>query len=343
MMQDHNFTDDVFDENHGASPLRYILVTVFYIPCMIITFIGNTFVLMAYGRDRRIRESITHAYILNLAFADLLVGVVLLINAEIFYTRTWSLGGWMCILAWVLDFSATNVSMLTIIAISVDRCLMVQNPLRHRSRQTFKQVAIICSILWTICIASHATLALTFSSRTDFLRDEERIASCDLGYGNNVAIISVMFVIGYLLPGLSVFFLNLKVYSQLKRRSSTFQTTLTLDPLGSRELPIGGRQHHRTSSVRYNDMRIHRSSTTSLQHRKFARFLTLLLIVFVLCWSPFYIYHCYIFVTSTGNYSVVVDNVASLILWSNSAINPFLYAFTNVLFKENFMNFLRCK
>lgn len=151
-----------------------------------------------------------------------------------------------------------------------------------------------------------------------------------------------MSVVGYLVPGLCVFSLNLKVYFQLKRRSSNFQPRLSMDQLGPSEVPFkDGRT--RTSSCRLNDIRIHGSSASGFQHRKAARFLTFLLIVFVLCWSPFYIYHCYTFVTSWGNYSVVVDNVVSLILWSNSAINPFLYAFTNVFFKENFMHFLRCK
>ncbi|XP_003726080.2 D(2) dopamine receptor [Strongylocentrotus purpuratus] len=297
---------------------------------------------MAYMRDSRIRENITYAYILNLALADLLVGVVLVINTGSFYTGTWSFGGLLCILAWVLDYSATTVSVLTIIAISVDRYLMVQNPLRHRSRQSCKKVAIICSILWITCLAAHSTLAFTYSSRTGFMHDENRIAACDLGYGNDVVIISMMSVVGYLVPGLCVFSLNLKVYFQLKRRSSNFQPRLSMDQLGSSEVPFkDGRT--RTSSCRLNDIRIHGSSATGFQHRKAARFLTFLLIVFVLCWSPFYIYHCYTFVTSWGNYSVVVDNVVSLILWSNSAINPFLYAFTNVFFKENFMHFLRCK
>lgn len=216
MMDHHNITEDIFEEHHEISYLRYVLVSLFYVPCMVMIFIGNTFVLLAYSRDRRIRENITYAYILNLALADLLVGIVLVINTKSFYTGTWSFGGLLCILAWVLDFSATTVSVMTIIAISVDRYLMVQNPLRHRSRQSCKKVAIICSILWITCLAAHSTLAFTYSSRTGFMHDENRIAACDLGYGNDVVIISMMSVVGYLVPGLCVFSLNLKVYFQLK-------------------------------------------------------------------------------------------------------------------------------
>ncbi|XP_784582.2 adenosine receptor A1-like [Strongylocentrotus purpuratus] len=234
----------------------------------------------------------------------------------------------------VLDYTAADMSVMTIIAISVDRYLMVHNSIRHLSRQSHRKVAIICSILWMTCLAAHSTLAFTYSSRTGFLHDENRIAACDLGYGKNLVVLIVMFLIEFLVPAICVSALNLTVYFRLKRRTNKLQTRQ-------------GRDHQvssasRTTSFENDDMQIHGSGSGS-QHQKAARFLALLLIVFTLCWLPFYINGCYTFFNSSGVQNEALTHLVSFVLWMNSAINPFLYAFTNVFFKENFKQFLRCK
>ncbi|XP_787355.2 octopamine receptor beta-2R-like [Strongylocentrotus purpuratus] len=333
-MDPYNLTTGIPEVQQDISYVRYVLVSVFFLPCAIVIFVGNTFVLLAYKRDKRIRRNTTNAYILNLAVADLLVGVDMAIHFPIYLTGKCKFGGAFCIVLMALDYTATDMSIMTIIAISVDRYLMVHNSLRHLSRQSHKKVAINCSILWMTCLAAHSTLAFTYSSMTGFLHDENRIAACDLGYGKNLVVLIVMFLIEFLVPAICVSALNLTVYFRLKRRTNKLQTRQ-------------GRDHQvssvsRTTSLENDDMQIHGSGSGS-QHQKAARFLALLLIAFTLCWLPFYINGCYTFLYSSGLHNEALTHLVTFVLWMGSAINPFLYAFTNVFFKENFKHFLRCK
>ena len=340
MMDPSNLTTGIPEVQQDIPYLRYVLVTVFFLPCAIVIFVGNTFVLLAYKRDKRIRRNTTNAYILNLAVADVLVSVVMVLYVPLYLTGKWKFGGAFCVVMWVLDYTATDMSVMTIVAISVDRYLMVHNSLRHLSRQSHKKVAIICSILWMTCLSSRSTLAFTYSSRTGFLHDENRIAVCDIGYGKNLVVLIIMFLIEFLVPAICVFVLNLTVYFRLKRRTNRLQTRQ-----GRYHLPSAVSLDDRasqTTSCENDDMRIHRSASGS-QHQKAARFLALLLSVFVLCWLPFYINDCYTYFRFSGVRNEALTHLVSFVLWLNSAINPFLYAFTNVFFKENFKQFLRCK
>ncbi|XP_030844458.1 histamine H4 receptor-like [Strongylocentrotus purpuratus] len=341
MMDSYNTTTGISEVQHDISYVRYVLVSVFFLPCAIVIFVGNTFVLLAYKRDKRIRRNTTNAYILNLAVADLLVSVVMAIHFPLYLTGKWEFGGASCIIFMVLDYTVTDMSVMTIIAISVDRYLMVHNSLRHLSRQSHKRVAIICSILWIICLATQSTLAFTYSSRTGFVHDENRIATCDIGYGKNLGVIIMMFLVEFLVPAICVFALNLKVYYRLKRRTDMLQTRQGRDHLVSYAAPLDDRASQTTFSEN-NYMRIHGSASGS-QHQKAARFLALLLIVFTICWLPYYINDCYTYFHLSGARNEALTHLVVFILWMNSAINPFLYAFTNVFFKENFKQFLRCK
>ncbi|XP_030844459.1 D(2) dopamine receptor A-like [Strongylocentrotus purpuratus] len=340
MMDHYNLTTDIPEVQQDISYVRYVLVSVFFLPCAIVIFVENTFVLLAYKRDKRIRRNTTNAYILNLAVSDLLVSVVMAIYVPVYLTGTWKFGGASCVVLWVLDYTATDMSVMTIIVISVDRYLMVHNSLRHRSRQSHKKVAIICSILWITCLAAHSTLAFTYSSMTGFMHDENRIAGCELGYGHSPVVLVLMFLVEFLVPAICVFALNLTVYFRLKRRSNMLQTRQSRSHL-STAVPLNDRASQ-TTSWENDGMRIHGSASGS-QHQKAARFLALLLIVFIFCWLPFYINECYAFLYCSGVHNEALTDLVSYIMWINSAINPFLYAFTNVFFKENFKQFLKCK
>ncbi|XP_071944880.1 histamine H2 receptor-like [Antedon mediterranea] len=79
------------------------------------------------------------------------------------------------------------------------------------------------------------------------------------------------------------------------------------------------------------------------RHRKAAVTLTILVFVFAVCWTPFNI----VLIWSIVSEDLTDDTVWHIViylLWSNSAINPFLYALTNVKIREVFYKFfcLKC-
>lgn len=75
------------------------------------------------------------------------------------------------------------------------------------------------------------------------------------------------------------------------------------------------------------------------RHRKAAITLGVLVAVFFVCWLPYYI--CAIIKSFTKDF--VGDRTWEIVTyfqWCNSTINPFIYGFTNLLFRRNFVKFM---
>nr|XP_054773455.1 D(1B) dopamine receptor-like [Lytechinus pictus] len=207
------------ENGRRLSALRISLVCFLYLPLAGITILGNLLVFGAYRRDKRIRCKTTNTFILNLAIADLLVGVVMLINAPMYVTEKWFFGREFCIIVWAIDYLSTDMSVITIVAISVDRYLMVRNALQHHLRQSRKRIVLIFWCLWFLCSLVHTSLAFCYSARTDYKYLQNQ--TCNLEYRRDKTLVVLMFLIEFVLPVTCLFVLNWKVFIHIKRRGSS--------------------------------------------------------------------------------------------------------------------------
>lgn len=379
-------------QHHSPSATRILLVCFLYLPFAALTVTGNIFVLVAYKRDERIRKNTTNTYILNLAIADLLVGMVMLINTPMYVTDDWYFGRVFCIFVWAIDFTSTDMSVITIIAISLDRYLMVRNTIRHRFHQSRRRIALAFVIVWLLCLLIHMCIAFIYSASTQY--KYLKYQTCNLEYRRNKTLVISMFLVEFVVPVTCLFLLNTKVFIHIHRQGSRIklhqrQKTKTVDyniNLGkdkasglyetnsihltsyrvlcirngtTYELPTGvdtadGSSYAQTiltvdlreqtpARSRDNEIRVHRFSNAHSRHHKAAKLLTALLIVFIISWLPYYIYDCIVLINGDEAADEVVTQVLTFILWGNSAINPILYAFTNIHYKQNFMQFLHLR
>lgn len=206
-------------EDTGLFVTRIVLVCFLYLPLAAITVLGNIFVLAAYRRDERIRKKKTNTFILNLAIADLLVGLVMLINTPKYIKDKWYFGREFCIFTWAIDYMSTDMSVITIIAISVDRYLMVRNTMKHQLiHQSRRRLALIFSVIWFLCIFVHISLAFSYSAKTDY--KYLKYQTCNLEYRREKALVISMCLVEFVLPVVCLCLLNTKVFLHIQRRGS---------------------------------------------------------------------------------------------------------------------------
>ncbi|XP_030844206.1 muscarinic acetylcholine receptor M3-like [Strongylocentrotus purpuratus] len=112
---------------------------------------------------------------------------------------------------------------------------------------------------------------------------------------------------------------------------------------------INGNVGVRTSSLHQpvvgKDQTNGRSAATKTKgalskHRKAALVLTILSCCYFLCYTPYNICSIVYAICKFECENKLVWEVTSYLLWCNSAINPFIYAATNVHFRRNFRRFL---
>lgn len=104
---------------------KNILVAVILFVIVIVTIGGNVIVLLAFGLEKKLRNTFT-LYVANLAFTDLMVGSV----AMLFYTFDtvlgyWPFGQFMCGIWIFFDYAMTFASVFTLVAISFDRSVVM--------------------------------------------------------------------------------------------------------------------------------------------------------------------------------------------------------------------------
>eukprot|EP00057_Strongylocentrotus_purpuratus_P028841 XP_011683315.1 PREDICTED: uncharacterized protein LOC105447216 [Strongylocentrotus purpuratus] len=147
--QFNNRTPVLSSEDSNLPLSTSIPVVVIYGILIATTVIGNLFVIISYFQDRKLRQRPANLIILNLAFADLIVGLVpLTVNPTIIVSGRWLFGEYFCRLYRVIDYLAVYVSVVMIVFISIDRYLLVTKPIKHRLLVTRKRVRYAIMSAW---------------------------------------------------------------------------------------------------------------------------------------------------------------------------------------------------
>ncbi|XP_063962020.1 uncharacterized protein LOC129270546 [Lytechinus pictus] len=131
-------------------------------------FIGNIFVIIERGRDRK-KFRVQAFLIFNLAISDCLMGVYMLIIASadahyrhvyVFHAEKWKASG-MCKLAGILASLSSEVSVLILTTITIDRFLCITFPFsqKHLGR---KSARITAAAIWVVCLIYSVIPAIPF-------------------------------------------------------------------------------------------------------------------------------------------------------------------------------------
>ncbi|XP_002737377.1 5-hydroxytryptamine receptor 6-like [Saccoglossus kowalevskii] len=116
------------------------------------TIFGNTIVLIAVCKQKTL-HTISNYFLVSLAMADLLVGIVVMPPAMLLKVfRSWLLGATFCSLWTSLNLMLTNASILSLCIISIDRYLLITQPLKYKQKMTPLRALILIVSTWIFAI-----------------------------------------------------------------------------------------------------------------------------------------------------------------------------------------------
>ncbi|XP_028265784.1 adenosine receptor A1 [Parambassis ranga] len=263
---------------------------------------GNALVVCAVcvGIRDSLREP-TFCFLVSLAVADFLVGVAAVPLAVV-------LDGWvsltpdLCLLLSCVVLVLTQASVLSLLAIAIDRYLRLHTPLRYKSLATQKRTWLAVSVCWVLsCLLgftplfgwhnySPLTSNNTSSSSSSFI-----LPPCTF-----LSVISLPFMVYFnflgcvMAPLLVMTLLYIRIFWSLQGRlkDSCPQAQASL-----------------------------------LRERRLACSLALVLILFAGCWIPLHLMNCLLLFQ--GPHAVTQGTLYTGILLShaNSAVNPVVYAY----------------
>ncbi|XP_070568597.1 relaxin receptor 2-like [Ptychodera flava] len=278
-----------------------------------LAFIGNIFVLIVrcvLKEDNRVHSF----FIVNLSFADLLMGLYLFIIAVhdviyrgeyIKFDLSWRTS-WICKLCGFLSFVSSEASVLILTVITLDRLFSIVYPFKFKNR-TIKLAFLIMATMWSICIFL-AVLPLI---------DHLEYFSVFFYGGNGVCLplhIDEPMTNGWEYSLFIFTFINLVAF-----------------------LFIAFAYAAMFNAIRQSRTNIR--STTENQDYMLAKRFTLIVATDFVCWMPIIILKLVALAGVKVNGDIYAW-MAVFILPVNSALNPILYTMTTKLFKQKMLRAL---
>ncbi|XP_022092336.1 trissin receptor-like [Acanthaster planci] len=290
---------------------------------------ANALVIFVLARNRTSTSNI-NMYLLNLAvvdFAFLLFIVPIKLNTYIVSSRhMWNLGTAMCKLSIYVVYVNMTVSILTLVALAINRYNAVMRPVSCRSNRSKAHAVAIIIVIWVVSLSSQSPAVVVADVVVMPVSHRAPITPVCLEnwptYEAVRAFKGVNFGAFYCVPLLVVSICYLRMARALQRSAH-----FTRAESGGESALASGLQRQQTS------------------RRKVARMVHILVLAFALCMLP---WHVLMFITSEP--SIVLDSTLMLYLgiftrlavYLNSCLNPLLYSFFSQNFRANLRKSCAC-
>lgn len=326
------------------------------------TVFGNTLVIAAVIRERYLHTA-TNYFVTSLAFADCLVGLVVMPFSALYEVlqHRWYFGINWCDVWRSLDVLFSTASILNLCVISLDRYWAITDPFTYPTRMSRKRACILIAGVW-VCSGAISFPAILWwrAARTEDVPPFKCPFTDSLGY------LIFSSTISFYLPLFVMVFTYYKIYraAVIQTRSLKLGTKQVIMASGEMELTLrmhrGGEAKHdlyqpavnssasddvselegplnglsRQSSSRMlhskqlgKNFSLSRKLSKFAKEKKAAKTLGIVMGVFIVCWLPFFV------VNLLSGFCVrciwqeeLVSAVVTWLGWINSGMNPVIYA-----------------
>ena len=354
-----------------------IILGIFLTLITLASVFGNFLVCVAIYRERSLRITCNY-YILSLAIADLLVSLLvfpLSTGLVIAQPPAWTFGHFLCFLFVFGDVMFCTASILNLCAISVDRYRAIATPMDYAMNRSLKSTCVVIVACWCISALVALVMVLTFREETNVFLENEMCA-----LPSHPAFVVVSSLISFFVPSIVMIALYIKIIQVMRSRSG-WNRSKTVQIRSSRIMPQKSNGESSSSSQTAQDtgkgkttpsqavsdqastkptqnikqsnpglsdqqcdssgVIINKRKAIVSKERKAAKTLGIVMVVFFLCWAPYFCGH--ILNSVCCELSFTVYQVLTWLGYANSALNPLLYTMFNPDFRAAFYKILTCK
>ncbi|XP_009808943.1 C3a anaphylatoxin chemotactic receptor [Gavia stellata] len=315
--------------SHEQAPVYYASESIVSIAIFVIVFIigipGNGLVIWVAGL--KMRRSVNIVWFLNLAVADFMCCLSLPFSVvHLALHEHWPYGWFLCkVIPSVIIFTMF-ASIFLLMAISIDRCLLVMKPVWCQNHRTVKFVSLICSGIWILALIFCCPV---FHYRETSIYDDK--IECRYNFGDDE-------VLDYTNDSVNV---SLEEYSPLAYDGndswgnfyeSDYSVPLALVVINVTRVVFGFVLPFGIMAVCYALIAFRTRANQSHKPRnRMLRTIALVVAAFFICWAPYHVVGILHFVPTLGagprESLILWDHLSIALAYANSCINPLLYVF----------------
>ncbi|XP_028654839.1 trace amine-associated receptor 1-like [Erpetoichthys calabaricus] len=288
-----------------------VLYTVLW-TTVAVTVFGNLLVIISIAHFRQLHTP-TNCLVLSLAVTDFLLGGIVMPPISVQLVETcWYLGDIYCkvYLGAVIMLCTASVSHLSFI--SIDRYFAVCHPLTYKTKITVPVTLNLILFCWTLSAVvgfGIIFLELNLKGIEDVYQKVKCVGSCILMQNEASGLVSSLF--SFYIPGFVMVCIYLKIFAVARRQARSIRD------LG-----------HQNQSAEEKKKLASRKRET-----KAAKTLAIVLGVFLICWSPFFLCNVINPLTNHNAPQFVIETLA-FIGYMNSTFNPLVYGFFYSWFRK---------
>ncbi|XP_055898530.1 gonadotropin-releasing hormone receptor-like isoform X3 [Biomphalaria glabrata] len=340
-------TTEPFNSSFGEAPkftTASLTKAVVFGVMFLISFVGNVATLVQMRRLRR-RKSTINTLIVNLALADLLVSFFCIAGDSVWAaTVQWLAGNIVCKLFKYMQVFALYLSTYITVAISLDRCVAVLDPMRRN--EAAHRVRLMISFAWIFSALFSIPQIVVFSAikgpfKEDFYQCVTFGAYDSPWQSQMYAIASLMLM--FVLPLAVIGTAYGLIFTTISRKSREHSVLDGIQlPSGKSWVtrwvnykyyfcmamcssPLSGKSASIMTSCSSDPSRAPvRSHLLRKAKRKSLRMSFVIVLASIVCWTPYYI----IFIFTTFLNTVIdpqIFNCFAIFGLSNSLLNPIIY------------------
>lgn len=318
----HNESNVANDEPYYSfsAAFKYPVSTC-YIIIISVAIIGNFIVCCTILVDRNLRNNPTTLFLLSLASSDLVMATVVApLDLDIFFLRwVWLHGEVMCEIWSTVFLIAVPTSILTLLAVSVDRYKSLSDPLNKFRRTRFmtrKKAVIVIFLIWAYSVV-FASLPL-MGWRTHPGESVIFAGICWFPYTRIYN--SLTYFLNFMLPLLVTCGIYTKIYHIARNRSNNVTA----------------------ARCECGKLTFSQETNRYLGNLKAAKTISMFVGVFFFCWVPYSTYIIIISLCSSCTDIIPLEAYPFTLMFGylNAALNPFLFAFRSKNFKDIYSKML---
>ncbi|XP_051909615.1 muscarinic acetylcholine receptor M5b [Hippocampus zosterae] len=214
-----NSTFDNTTHTQAAPHSLWEVITIATVSAIVslITIVGNVLVMVSFKVNSQLK-TVNNYYLLSLAFADLIIGV-LSMNLYTTYILMgyWSLGSLACDLWLAMDYVASNASVMNLLVISFDRYFSITRPLTYRAKRTPKRAALMIGLAWLVSFVLWAPPILCWK----YIVGEEKESEdqCQIQFLTEPVITFGTAIAAFYIPVSVMTILYCRIYKETQKRT----------------------------------------------------------------------------------------------------------------------------
>ncbi|XP_053949839.1 allatostatin-A receptor-like [Anastrepha ludens] len=314
---DGNFTfppDNLLD--FEIDPLERVvstIVPVFFGIIGLAGLLGNALVILVVVANQQMRST-TNLLIINLAISDILFVIFCVpFTATDYVLPEWPFGNLWCKFVQYMIVVTCHGSVYTLVLMSLDRFLAVVHPVTSMSLRTERNAMLAIIFAWVLIVTTAIPVALSHSVQLYYFKGRNYTACVFSSHEEiwNLVAFQVSFCASsYVTPLTLIFFLYMCMLARLWKSAPGCKP----------------------------------SAESRKGKRRVTRMVVVVVLAFAICWLPI---HVILVLKALDMYAsthltVIIQIISHVLAYTNSCINPFLYAFLSENFRKAFRKVVWC-